>query len=277
MDPLGARVGGAAVKLLAGEQVIKEDVSDAQGNFALEGIAEGRYRIQVSAAGFRTRITDPVFVAGGARVSVDVALPIGPLEESVSVTSAATDVLPSQTGAPVTVLEFEDARTARQDRSARSVAPRTRLCRSSRRRKGGVTSMFVRGGNSNFNKVLIDGIPANDIGGGIDLAQFSRPAWIASKCFASQQRHLRDRCAGGRGQCHSRRGRDPRARGDHLAGRRQFRPNHESASVGRHRGSLRLLQRVRAPRHRQRSRRTTSIGTRHTPAASAGRSATTPT
>src|SRR5207249_3062318 len=27
--------------------------------------------------------------------------------------------------------------------------------------------------NSNFNKVLIDGIPANDIGGGIDLSQFS--------------------------------------------------------------------------------------------------------
>ena len=39
--------------------------------------------------------------------------------------------------------------------------------------KGGVTSMFVRGGNSNFTKVLIDGIPVNDIGGGADLAPFS--------------------------------------------------------------------------------------------------------
>jgi len=39
--------------------------------------------------------------------------------------------------------------------------------------RGGVTSMFVRGGNSNFNKVLIDGIPVNDIGGGVDLAPYS--------------------------------------------------------------------------------------------------------
>ena len=39
--------------------------------------------------------------------------------------------------------------------------------------RGGATSLFVRGGNSNFNKVLIDGVPANDIGGGIDLGQFA--------------------------------------------------------------------------------------------------------
>ena len=39
--------------------------------------------------------------------------------------------------------------------------------------RGGVTSVFVRGGNSNFNKVLVDGIPANDIGGSVDLSQFS--------------------------------------------------------------------------------------------------------
>ncbi|MGH9370979.1 MAG: TonB-dependent receptor plug domain-containing protein, partial [Vicinamibacterales bacterium] len=39
--------------------------------------------------------------------------------------------------------------------------------------RGGVTSAFIRGGNSNFNKVLIDGIPVNDMGGGIDLSQFT--------------------------------------------------------------------------------------------------------
>jgi outer membrane receptor protein involved in Fe transport len=37
--------------------------------------------------------------------------------------------------------------------------------------RGGTTSIFLRGGNSNFTKVLIDGVSANDIGGGVDLAQ----------------------------------------------------------------------------------------------------------
>src|SRR4029077_12658090 len=39
--------------------------------------------------------------------------------------------------------------------------------------KGGITSIFIRGGNSNFNKVLIDGIPVNDIGGTVDLSNYA--------------------------------------------------------------------------------------------------------
>ncbi len=30
---------------------------------------------------------------------------------------------------------------------------------------GGTTGLFIRGGNDNANKVLIDGVPADDIGG----------------------------------------------------------------------------------------------------------------
>ena len=36
--------------------------------------------------------------------------------------------------------------------------------------RGGTTSLFVRGGSSNFNKVLLDGVPANDIGGAFNFA-----------------------------------------------------------------------------------------------------------
>ncbi|HEX8797682.1 MAG TPA: TonB-dependent receptor, partial [Terriglobales bacterium] len=39
--------------------------------------------------------------------------------------------------------------------------------------RGGTTSLFVRGGNSDFNKVLIDGIPMNDIGGSFEFANLS--------------------------------------------------------------------------------------------------------
>jgi hypothetical protein len=39
--------------------------------------------------------------------------------------------------------------------------------------RGGQTSMFIRGGNADFNKVLVDGEPVNDIGGGFDFAQMA--------------------------------------------------------------------------------------------------------
>jgi outer membrane cobalamin receptor len=52
--------------------------------------------------------------------------------------------------------------------------------------RGGATSLFVRGGASNFTKVLIDGVPANDIGGAFDFAISPRPASNASKCCAAR-------------------------------------------------------------------------------------------
>src|SRR5882757_9807493 len=38
---------------------------------------------------------------------------------------------------------------------------------------GGQTSLFLRGGESDYTKVLIDGVPLNQAGGGIDLAQLT--------------------------------------------------------------------------------------------------------
>ena len=41
---------------------------------------------------------------------------------------------------------------------------------------GGTTSLFIRGGGYDANKVLLDGIPANDIGGGVEFANVSSAA-----------------------------------------------------------------------------------------------------
>ncbi len=173
VDPLGARVSGATVKLMLDGKEVKSSASDAKGAFTFDGLSKGRYRIEASSPGFQTRLTDPVFVGGSGKVTVDVALPIGPLEQNVSVTAAATDVLPSQIGAPVTVLDSATLGALGKSDVLEGLrlVPGVSLVQVGAR--GGVTSIFVRGANSNFNKVLIDGIPANDIGGGVDLSQYS--------------------------------------------------------------------------------------------------------
>jgi iron complex outermembrane receptor protein/vitamin B12 transporter len=102
-----------------------------------------------------------------------VSLPLGPLETDVTVTAAANDVLPSQIGAPVTVLDAHTLTVIGKTDvlEALRLVPGSSLVQTGGR--GGTTSVFIRGGNSNFNKMLIDGIPANDIGGGIDLSPFA--------------------------------------------------------------------------------------------------------
>jgi len=173
VDPLGARVAGASIKLLRDSQVTNETRSDSQGDFTFDGVAEGRYQIQATADGFQVRTTSPMFVASGARTNVEVSLPLGPLETDVTVTAAADEVLPSQVGASVTVLDAKTLEAIGKPDvlEALRLVPGSSLVQVGAR--GGITSMFIRGGNSNFNRVVVDGIPANDIGGAIDLSQFS--------------------------------------------------------------------------------------------------------
>ena len=173
VDPLGARVVAAVVRLLRDNDVAKETRSDPQGDFSFDGLSEGRYRLQASAEGFQVRTTSQMFLAAGASTSVEVSLPLGPLETDVTVTAAANDVLPSQIGAPVTVLDAKtlDVIGKTDVLEALRLVPGSSLVQTGGR--GGTTSVFIRGGNSNFSKMLIDGIPANDIGGGIDLSPFA--------------------------------------------------------------------------------------------------------
>jgi iron complex outermembrane receptor protein/vitamin B12 transporter len=152
---------------------VQEISADAQGDFALDALAAGRYQIEASAPGFQVRTTDPMFLGGGVGLTVEIALPIGPREQSISVTAVATDLLTSQTGASVTALDSQtlDALGKTDVFEALRLVPGAQVVQLGSR--GSPTSMFIRGGNSNFTKVLIDGIPANDIGGSVDFSQFS--------------------------------------------------------------------------------------------------------
>src|SRR6185436_8010202 len=101
--------------------------------------------------------------------TVEIALAIG-LKQEVVVTASATETSAAQVGAPVTVID----RQVLDDLGKGSVAEALRLVPGSQvvqtGGRGGLTSLFVRGGASNFNKVLIDGVPAEDIGGVFDFS-----------------------------------------------------------------------------------------------------------
>ena len=68
VDPLGAKVSGAAVKLLLDGKVVKDGSSDARGDFAFDALAEGRYsdRSQL-AEGFQSRTDGSACSSAAAR------------------------------------------------------------------------------------------------------------------------------------------------------------------------------------------------------------------
>ena len=170
VDAQGAAVSGASVKLLSEGRQAAETTTDARGEFTFQAVTEGRYQVEAAASGFETERTDPTFV--GSPV-IRVVLQIGPLRQNVVVTAAATELPQSQVGSAVTVLDAQTLATlGKLDvLEALRIVPGVLVVQTGAR--GGPTSLFVRGGNSNFNKVLVDGVPANDIGGGFDFAQLA--------------------------------------------------------------------------------------------------------
>jgi len=170
-DPLGGRVTSASVTLERDGRSAGQTMTDAAGEFTFQNVSEGRYQVRAEAPGFETQTTDPIFVAGSGRTSIDVVMSVGPLQQAVVVTAAATELPASRTGAPITVIDSQILAALNKPDvlEALRIVPGAQIVQTGQR--GGTTSMFVRGGNSNFNKVLIDGIAANDIGGAFDFAQ----------------------------------------------------------------------------------------------------------
>ncbi len=170
VDPLGGRIAGAALTLVRDGQQAAEATSAGDGTYTFASLQPGRYQVIGTAPGFEAFTSEPVYV-GGARVSVNLTLPVGLLTQAVVVTASASAVSESQTGAPVTVI---DAQTlARQNKpdlqEALRLVPGSQVQQTGAR--GGQSALFVRGGSANFNKVLVDGIVANDIGGAFDFSQ----------------------------------------------------------------------------------------------------------
>lgn len=173
VDPLGAVVAGARVDVLRDGAAVKSTTTDAEGKFTIDALAAGRYVVAAAAAGFERRESAAVLLREGGRGVADVMLQIGGLTTDLVVTAAAGTVSSAQVGASVTVLDqafFDRVGHVQLLDSLRTV-PGVSVAQSGQR--GGVASLFVRGGSGNFNKVLIDGIPANEMGGSFDFADLS--------------------------------------------------------------------------------------------------------
>jgi vitamin B12 transporter len=170
LDPLGGAIAHAAVTLVRDDHPVTAATSDESGRFALGSRESGRYRVHVEAPGFGPRDTNPVFVAVGDRVTVDVTLAIGPLAQQVVVSANAAALPESQVGASVTVLDRDVLQSLGKADvlEALRLVPGVQMVQTGQR--GGTASLFVRGGNANFNKVIVDGVPANDIGGTFEFA-----------------------------------------------------------------------------------------------------------
>jgi outer membrane cobalamin receptor len=163
VDPDGRPVPRALVRGTASDGNSVGVFADERGQFRLAIVPAANCQVVVTLPGF-----EPATAACSAFLEEPgrkIVLALAPIRESVLVTATRTEVPSSQLGTSATVFTAEDLERRQTPLLADLVAatPGAMVVRSGG--PGALTSLFVRGGESDYNKVLLDGIPLNEPGG----------------------------------------------------------------------------------------------------------------
>jgi vitamin B12 transporter len=169
--PLGAAVPNARVQLIASGKVVAVAYAGADGTFEIRTGEGGRFTLLTYSVGLLPAIGDDFY--GGAQdiVAQDVVIAMNTIRQEVSVTATGIPTPLPQLTAPLSVIPGDDLSKRFDITQEMRQAPGVVMVQTGQ--AGGATSLFVRGGNSTANLVLIDGIPADDVGGSFDFGTVS--------------------------------------------------------------------------------------------------------
>lgn len=173
--PLTGRVVDASGAPLAGARVIVDGplgartvTTGADGRFGLDRLPPAVYRVILDADGF-TAGTEIVRL-GHEPVSIEITARIAPLAEAVVVSAGAVPRPRSEAPVAVDAIGRQEiaARQIESVADALRTVPGFTVGRSGTR--GALTSVFPRGGESDYTLVLVDGMRVNAFGGGFDFS-----------------------------------------------------------------------------------------------------------
>ncbi|MGA2890556.1 MAG: TonB-dependent receptor [Terracidiphilus sp.] len=173
-DASGAKVTGADVVLVNNGLPVGTAISTADGSFQILTGIEGRFFLVVSAKSFR-QLETPGFYAGRLdAIERNVVLEPAWVRESIVVTATGTPTPQPQTSEAISVLGPLDIALRDDLTSALRLMPGTFVAQVGQ--LGAQTSLFIRGGNSDSNKILLDGVDAGDLGNAFDFGSLSTTA-----------------------------------------------------------------------------------------------------
>lgn len=167
VDPQSAAVSGAQVELSENDSpsAFRIGHSSSEGVVIFRDLSDGRFSVRVLAPGFAEHVQD---VSGGTS-EVTVQLQLAAASESVSVSATRTPVASEAAGANVETLIGAQLNTTNPVAVADAVRFLPGASVADAGQRGGLTSLFVRGGESRYNKVIIDGVPVDEPGGTFDF------------------------------------------------------------------------------------------------------------
>jgi len=165
VDPSGRPVAGAQIAAVNGQGVITRQLTGDDGHFSiyLSPLYEN-VRFRVAAAGFET--------ATVGLPAPRIQLRLAPVAESIQVAASAIGIAAAEQGSSVSVIRGDEIRARNEAQVVDLLRQTPGMVVSQSGSRGTVASLFVRGGDSKYNLVLLNGIPVNGFyfGGLFDFA-----------------------------------------------------------------------------------------------------------
>ncbi len=181
-DVTGARVSGANVTLISNGKVVASAISTADGRFEILTGLSGRFFLVVSAAKLRQLQTPDFYASQLDSIERNIVLEPEWVRESIVVTATGIPTPQPQTSAATTVLSSQLDLALRTDLvSALRLMPGAQVVQTGQ--MGAQTSLFIRGGDSDDNKVLVDGVDAGDLGNQFDFGPLSTTAVESAEVY----------------------------------------------------------------------------------------------
>ncbi|RRA49394.1 TonB-dependent receptor domain-containing protein [Acidipila sp. EB88] len=181
VDLLNRPIAGAVVSLVDNGKIVISARTRTDGTYTLSTSNSGRFYVLATGNNFRQLVTESFY--GGSLESVERNVTLQPdtLRQSVVVSATGTPVAQTQLSASVTDLKRTDLQSFLNVADALRQVPGFSVATSGER--GGVTSLFIRGGNSDDNKILLDGVPMNDVGGTFDFANVATTGIASAEAY----------------------------------------------------------------------------------------------
>jgi outer membrane cobalamin receptor len=165
LDPEGRPVKGATV-MLDTPVGVQTATTDLEGRFAFDGPAATGTRVLVEAAGFAA--APQAVPADGA--PIEFRLGVAPYSESVVVSGSPVPQPLSESPAATTVVAADEVRARQLETLADAIRTTPGFAVGRNGGRGALTSVFPRGGESDYTLVLVDGVRVNSFGGGLDFS-----------------------------------------------------------------------------------------------------------
>lgn len=170
-DATGGAIAGATVDAVVADRITATATTGTDGRYQIRVPARSSLQLRVHRQGFSSQT---LTLAGPSADTIsNVTLQVGPVSDALVVTAARGWESLSATTSATAVLTAEQIRSLGSSSLADVLRFVPGLAAEGTGREGAMTSLFARGGESDYNLVLIDGVRVNQSGGAFDFSRIA--------------------------------------------------------------------------------------------------------